>query len=93
MKLKLYLTFNYVKYILLILIVFLLIIWLAQIVRYLDLSQSFTMQFSQVAIVTSYLLPNAISTILPIIIFIATCFFNYQLNQTNEISIISLYLS
>ena len=73
--------------------VFLLIVWLAQIVRYLDLSQSFSMQFSKVAIITSYLLPNAISTILPIIIFIASCFFNYQLNQTNEINIFSLYLS
>jgi lipopolysaccharide export LptBFGC system permease protein LptF len=93
MKLKLYLTISYVKYIVLILLSFLLIIWLAQIIRYLDLSESFDMQFSQVAIVTIYLLPNAISTILPIIIFIATCFFNYQLNQTNEISIFSLYLS
>ena len=93
MKLKLYLTISYVKYILLMLIVFLLVVWLAQIVRYLDLSQSFSMQFSKVAIITSYLLPNAISTILPIIIFIASCFFNYQLNQTNEINIFSLYLS
>ncbi|MDB9825481.1 LptF/LptG family permease [Alphaproteobacteria bacterium] len=93
MKLKLYLTISYVKYILLMLIVFLLIIWLAQIIRYLDLSQSFSMQFSEVALVTSYLLPNAINTILPIIIFIASCFLNYQMNQTNEISIISLYLS
>ena len=75
------------------LVVFLLIVWLAQIVRYLDLSQSFSMQFSKVAIITSYLIPNAISTILPVIIFIASCFLNYQMNQTNEISIISLYLS
>jgi lipopolysaccharide export LptBFGC system permease protein LptF len=93
MKLKLYLTISYVKYILLILVVFLLIVWLAQIVRYLDLSQSFSMQFSKVVFITSYLLPNAISTILPIIIFIASCFFNYQLNHTNEIDIFCLYLS
>ncbi len=75
------------------LIVFLLIVWLAQIVRYLDLSQSFSIQFNKVALITSYLLPNAISTILPIIIFFASCFFNYQLNQTNEIDIFKLYLS
>jgi lipopolysaccharide export LptBFGC system permease protein LptF len=93
MKLKLYLTISYVKYILLILIVFLLIIWLAQIIRYLDLSQSFSLQFSKVALITSYLIPNAINTILPIIIFIASCFFNYQLNQTNEINIFNLYIS
>ena len=93
MKLKLYLTISYVKYIVLMLLIFLLIIWLAQIIRYLDLGQSFSVQFSKVAIITSYLLPNAISTILPIIIFISSCFLNYQMNQTNEISIISLYLS
>ena len=75
------------------LVVFLLIVWLAQIVRYLDLSQSFSMQFGKVALITLYLLPNAISTILPIIVFIASCFFNYQLNQTNEINIFNLYLS
>ena len=67
------------------LVVFLLIVWLAQIVRYLDLSQSFSLQFGKVAILSSYLLPNALSTILPIVVFIASCFFNYQLNQTNEI--------
>ena len=93
MKLKLYLTISYVKYIVLLLVVFLLIIWLAQIIRYLDLSQSFSMQFSKVALITSYLLPNAIGTILPIIIFIASCFLNYQINQTNELTILSLYLS
>ena len=93
MKLKIYLTLSYVKYIVLMLIVFLLIIWLAQIIRYLDLSQSFSVQFSKVALITSYLLPNAASTILPIIVFISSCFLNYQMNQTNEISIISLYLS
>jgi len=93
MKLKLYLTISYVKYILLMLVVFLLIVWLAQIVRYLDLSQSFSMQFGKVAILSLYLLPNALSTILPIVVFIASCFFNYQLNQTNEINIFNLYLS
>tara|TARA_B110000483_G_C18190994_1_gene540934 strand:+ start:76 stop:1053 length:978 start_codon:yes stop_codon:yes gene_type:complete len=75
------------------LVVFLLIIWLAQIIRYLDISQSFTMQFGEVAIITSYLIPNAISAVLPIIVYIASCFFNYQLNQTNELSILSIYLS
>ena len=93
MKLKLYLTISYVKYILLMLVVFLLIVWLAQIVRYLDLSQSFSVQLGKVALLSSYLLPNALSTILPIIVFIASCFFNYQLNQSNEINIFNLYLS
>tara|TARA_B110000483_G_C18164594_1_gene530723 strand:+ start:242 stop:1201 length:960 start_codon:yes stop_codon:yes gene_type:complete len=71
----------------------LLIIWLAQVIRYLDISQSFYIQISEVALVTLYLIPNAITTVLPIIIFIASCFFNYQLNQTNELSIFSIYLS
>lgn len=93
MKLKLYLTTSYVKYILLILFVFLIIIWLAQVIRYLDISQSFYIQISEVGLVTLYLIPNAITTVLPIIIFIASCFFNYQLNQTNELSIFSIYLS
>ena len=39
------------------LVVFLLIVWLAQIVRYIDLSQSFSVQFGKVALLSSYLLP------------------------------------
>ena len=93
MKLKLYLTISYVKYIVLMLIAFLLIIWLAQIIRYMELGQSLAIQLSHVTMITSYLLPNAISTILPIIIFIASCFLNKHINQTNELSIISMYLS
>ena len=93
MKLKLYLTISYVKYIVLMLIGFLLIIWLAQIIRYLDLSETLSIEFNKIGLITSYLLPNALSAILPIIVFISSCFYNKHINQTNEVSIASLYLS
>ena len=92
MKLKLYLTLNYVKYIVILLLVFLLIIWLAQILRMMDFNQTVTIQLYEIMRITSYLLPSAINTILPIIILLASCFFNRYINSTSEISIFSLYL-
>jgi lipopolysaccharide export LptBFGC system permease protein LptF len=92
MKLKLYLTLNYVKYIVILLLVFILIIWLAQILRMLDFNQTFSIQLYEIIKITSYLLPSAINTILPIIILLASCFYNRSINSTSEISIFSLYL-
>ncbi|MDC0862077.1 LptF/LptG family permease [Alphaproteobacteria bacterium] len=92
MKLKLYLTLNYVKYIVILLFVFVLIIWLAQILRMLDFNQTFSIQLYEIIKITSYLLPSAINTILPIIILLSSCFYNRHINSTSEISIFTLYL-
>ncbi len=93
MKLKLYLTLNYVKYIFLILAVFIFIIWLAQIIRFIDFGQAFTLQVYEIIKITSFLLPSAVNTILPIIIYLSSCFYNRHINSTNEITIFQLYLS
>ena len=93
MKIKNYIILNQTKYIVLILSTFLLIIWLAQIIKFLDFGNSVSIQLYKVIEITSYLIPNLINTILPIIIFISSCFYNRHLNSTNEITIISLYLS
>tara|TARA_X000000368_G_C23050964_1_gene721386 strand:- start:2517 stop:3473 length:957 start_codon:yes stop_codon:yes gene_type:complete len=70
-----------------------MVIWLAQIVRYLDFNQSLGIQIKEVIKITSFLLPNAVNTIIPIIILISTFFFNKHINSTNEVTIFSLYLS
>ena len=93
MKLKLYLTISYVKYIVLMVLTFISIIWIAQVIRYIGLNESFSIELHKVAMITLHLLPNALTAIMPIIIFISSCFFNKHINQTNELSIASHYLS
>ena len=93
MKLKLYLTISYVKYIVFMVLTFISIIWIAQVIRYIGLNESFSIELHKVAMITLHLLPNALTTIMPIIIFISSCFFNKHINQTNELSIASHYLS
>ena len=88
-----YIIFNYLKYILINIIIFIGLIWLSQILRILELQHSITTQLFDVIKTTLLVLPSFISPLMPFLLIIASFFLNYKFNSSNEIIILKQYFS
>ena len=88
-----YIIFNYLKYILTNIIIFIGLIWLSQILRILELQQSITTQITDVVSTTLLVLPSFLNPLSPFLLIIASFFLNYKFNSSNEIIILKQYFS
>ena len=88
-----YIIFNYLKYILINILIFLGLIWFSQILRILELQHSITTQLINVINTTILVLPSFISPLLPFLMLLASFFLNYKFNSSNEIIILKQYFS
>ena len=90
---KYYIIFNFFKYILISIFIFIGLIWVSQILRVLDLQHTISFQILDVIKTTILVLPSFISPIILIFCFCYLSFFlNYKLNSSNEIIIFKQYL-
>lgn len=90
---KSYIILNYLKYILINIIIFIGLIWISQVLRILELQHSITTQLTDVINTTLYVLPSFISPLMPFLLIIASFFLNYKFNSSNEIFILKQYFS
>ncbi len=88
-----YIILNYLKYILINIIIFIGLIWISQVLRILELQHSITTQLTDVINTTLYVLPSFISPLMPFLLIIASFFLNYKFNSSNEILILKQYFS
>ena len=88
-----YIFFNYLKYILINILIFLGLIWFSQVLRILELQQSISTQLIEVIKTTILVLPSFISPLLPFLLLLASFFLNYKFNSSNEILILKQYFS
>ncbi len=88
-----YIIFNYLKYILINIIIFLGLIWFSQILRILELQHSITTQLIDVVRTTILVLPSFISPLMPFLLLLSSFFLNYKFNSSNEIIILKQYSS
>ena len=90
---KSYIIFNYLKYILINIIIFIGLIWFSQILRILELQHSITTQLIDVISTTILVLPSFISPLMPFLVLLGSFFLNYKFNTSNEIIILKQYFS
>ena len=88
-----YIIFNYFKYILIILFVFIGLIWLSQIIRILEFQYSISNQIIEIAGTTLLALPSFINPLAPFLIIIGSFMLNSKIRNSNEIIILKQYLS
>ena len=88
-----YIVFNYLKYILINIIIFVGLIWISQILRILEIQQSITSQLFEIVQTTMLVLPSFISPLMPFLLIIGSFFLNYKFNSSNEIIILRQYFS
>ena len=88
-----YIIYNYFKYILIILLVFIGLIWLSQIIRIIELQYSISNQIFEVAGITLLALPSFINPLVPFLILIGSFMLNSKIKNSNEIIILKQYLS
>ena len=88
-----YIIYNYFKYILIILLVFIGLIWLSQIIRIIEFQYSITNQVMEIAGATLLALPSFINPLVPFLILIGSFMLNSKLKNSNEIIILKQYLS
>ena len=88
-----YIILNYLKYILINVLIFIGLIWLSQIFRILELQHSITTQLIDVISTTILVLPSFISPLMPFLLILASFFLNYKFNSSNEVIIIKQYFS
>ena len=88
-----YIILNYLKYILINIIIFIGLIWISQVLRILELQHSITTQLTDVINTTLYVLPSFISPLMPFLLIISSFFLNYKFNSSNEILILKQYFS
>ena len=88
-----YIIYNYFKYILFILLIFVGLIWLSQIVRILELQYSISNQIIEIAGTTLLALPSFINPLVPFLILIGSFILNSKIKNNNEIIILKQYLS
>ena len=86
-----YIILNYLKYILINVLIFIGLIWLSQILRILELQHSITTQLIDVISSTLLVLPSFISPLMPFLLILASFFLNYKFNSSNEVIIIKQY--
>ena len=89
---KYYIIFNFFKYILISIFIFIGLIWVSQILRVLDLQHTISFQILDVMKTTILVLPSFISPISSFLLLLASFFLNYKLNSSNEIIIFKQYL-
>ena len=90
---KSYIFFNYFKYILINIIIFIGLIWLSQILRILELQHSITTQLIDVIWTTALVLPSFLSPLMPFLLILASFFLNFKFNTSNEIIVLKQYFS
>ena len=88
-----YIIYNYFKYILIILLVFIGLIWLSQIIRIIEFQYSITNQIIEIAGTTLLALPSFINPLAPFLIIIGSFMLNSKIQNSNEIIILKQYLS
>ena len=89
---KYYIIYNFFKYILTSIFIFIGLIWVSQILRVLDLQHTISFQILDVMKTTILVLPSFISPISSFLLLLASFFLNYKLNSSNEIIIFKQYL-
>ena len=88
-----YIIYNYFKYILIILLVFIGLIWISQIIRIIEFQYSITNQIIEIAGTTLLALPSFINPLVPFLILIGSFILNSKIKNSNEIIILKQYLS
>jgi len=88
-----YIIYNYFKYILIILLIFIGLIWLSQIIRILEFQYSISNQIVEIASTTLLALPSFINPLVPFLILIGSFMLNSKIKNSNEIIILKQYLS
>ena len=88
-----YIIYNYFKYILIILLVFIGLIWLSQIIRILEFQYSISNQIIEIAGTTLLALPSFINPLVPFLIIIGSFMLNSKIKNSCEIIILKQYLS
>ena len=88
-----YIIYNYFKYILIILLIFVGLIWISQIIRIIELQYSISNQILEVAGVTLFALPSFINPLVPFLILVGSFMLNSKIKNSNEIIILKQYLS
>ena len=88
-----YIILNFLKYVLINIVIFITIIWISQILRILELQHSITTQLTDVISATLLVLPSFINPLMPFLLVIASFFLNYKFNSSNEIIILKQYFS
>ena len=88
-----YIIYNYFKYILIILLIFIGLIWLSQIIRILEFQYSISNQILEIGATTLLALPSFINPIVPFLIIIGSFILNFKIKNSNEIIILKQYLS
>ena len=92
-KARSYIIYNYFKYILIILLIFIGLIWLSQIIRILEFQYSISNQIVEIAGTTLLALPSFINPLVPFLIIIGSFMLNSKIKNSNEIIILKQYLS
>jgi lipopolysaccharide export LptBFGC system permease protein LptF len=92
-KAAFYIIYNYFKYILIILLLFIGIIWLSQILRLLEFQYSISNQIMEVAFTTLLALPSFINPLVPFMILIGSFMLNNKIKNSNEVIILKQYLN
>ena len=88
-----YIIYNYFKYILIILLIFIGLIWLSQIIRILEFQYSISNQIIEIAGTTLLALPSFINPLVPFLILIGSFMLNSKIKNSNELIILKQYLS
>jgi lipopolysaccharide export LptBFGC system permease protein LptF len=88
-----YIIYNYFKYILIMLFVFIGLIWLSQIIRIIEFQYSFSNQIIEIASTTLLALPSFINPLVPFLIIIGSFMLNSKIKNSNEIIVLKQYLS
>ncbi len=88
-----YIIYNYFKYILIILLLFIGLIWLSQIIRIIEFQYSITNQIIEIAGTTLLALPSFINPMVPFLILLGSFMLNFKIKNSNEIIILKQYLS
>jgi len=92
-KARSYIIYNYFKYILIILLIFIGLIWLSQIIRILEFQYSISNQIIEIAGTTLLALPSFVYPLVPFLILIGSFMLNSKIKSSNEIIILKQYLS
>ena len=88
-----YIIYNYFKYILIILLIFVGLIWLSQIIRIIEFQYSISNQIFEIAATTLLALPSFINPLVPFLILLGSFMLNSKIKNSNEIIILKQYLS
>ena len=92
-KARSYIIYNYFKYILIILLVFIGLIWISQIIRILEFQYSISNQILDIAGTTLLALPSFINPLVPFLILTGSFMLNAKIKNSNEIIILKQYIS